>query len=1364
MVERFDVGDEAGALQEGERLVADFPNDPAARMTLVNLYRGVQRPERAVELIMDTPPSVRPRLQARKGDRVTISRAFVDLLRKHLQQGQLADARALEAPLLSWMAQDVIGLTQIATAYERLGLTDEAIRFARDEVIPRHPEDVVIRHFLVNVLHHHRRDEAVVRAGSEALELIERIRETVEDQGELEAIRHERFIRADVAFALLALNRPIDALTILSVGVQRFPKDALLEELYREVEERRRRHRSASQGGQSTIPPVVGGAESMPWKPVGTREEAEAFARESAIRETLYYVVPHRDVTGLKREGFDPKRMGWGARGKVMYLFRTREHASWYAHSLASSKNIAMSVLQMKVNVRRVKRFLRPGEASDYEADQQRLRGRLDASLADLLREEGYDAASLETSLFMEDYVMVFDSEQRTMIIEEPRTSTGGPPAPAQGPSGGPGTEPPTDTDFHPSRSEPPALTFDDPLNDHLGTAFLTGAEQESDPGSGTVPDLERTFPPVAGGAEGHPAAGGVSEAIRAEALAALAAQLPGRTFTADQRDTLIALYGVGVRRFDRLLKRRWGALGHDAQEKIQPMAAYLRSLGVRRIGNVFEAFPFILRLNVEEHLQPTAEYLRSLGVRRLDHVIETSPAVLGLKLETNLKPTVAALRSLGVRRVGRLVEVFPALLSYNLERKLVPTFALLRALRGDAVVPADEVRQLLIRNEEVLRFLAEGSLPRPDSVAALVARYQAADRAHRTQRKRTLSRGMRKDPEGTRVWLDQWLTARVPAVSGGAENNDEQARRGEAAHRKAQELPIEIRLEGLTETQRGMLEHSLRSAIEALLRMDPKVAQDALDRFTRGPHYVGFVEWMQTLIRSFSLIEVQMMVDLTARPTPEALAALREHEGLEGQTLWLGLDSFWSRYPVGIRVSEYANAIGFIALSRFAAERSPEPRMLEEVFTRLTFARPGVLEAWHEAGLLPAELFEAPSALERSMAENIARLDFLKDWVLHGDPKNQVRYAREFVELVGEEGRAELWELINQRVLDEIIHPERHPFAGIERFQESVATDRHALIGLAGLLGDRGAANVLRQREEGRVVENPDELIWLREAIADIDSRAPPSTGGTSDQPPAPPQHHPNFPDTFTLGGVHWHHQPTPDQPRFDDPLNDHLGPAFLKDATEEGSDPTRFVATEDVQSELIDRVLHDQPVAPDQMLMKAVKRHELTKWLGMLQRSVWDREWPMSPPARDLDLQQMREQPLTPAQQQLVESHHWIVATLARRHQDWRHFARDYRELVSAGNEGLVEAAQTFDGTRGNRFSTFAYQRVRGAILDHIRRFDVLRRSERRALRRLDHLREQIGRDPTEAEIMEALGWFRQYARWIGGLAVQRLRVRSL
>lgn len=94
---------------------------------------------------------------------------------------------------------------------------------------------------------------------------------------------------------------------------------------------------------------------------------------------------------------------------------------------------------------------------------------------------------------------------------------------------------------------------------------------------------------------------------------------------------------------------------------------------------------------------------------------------------------------------------------------------------------------------------------------------------------------------------------------------------------------------------------------------------------------------------------------------------------------------------------------------------------------------------------------------------------------------------------------------------------------------------------------------------------------------------------------------------------------------------------------------------------------------------------------------------------------------------------------------------------DLVSAGTLGLVQALEGFDLTRGLGFSTYAVQRIRGAILDELRSRDWLPRGVRVRLRKLyqtvDELERRLGRPPAPAEIAQALDvdletYFRDWA----------------
>ena len=83
---------------------------------------------------------------------------------------------------------------------------------------------------------------------------------------------------------------------------------------------------------------------------------------------------------------------------------------------------------------------------------------------------------------------------------------------------------------------------------------------------------------------------------------------------------------------------------------------------------------------------------------------------------------------------------------------------------------------------------------------------------------------------------------------------------------------------------------------------------------------------------------------------------------------------------------------------------------------------------------------------------------------------------------------------------------------------------------------------------------------------------------------------------------------------------------------------------------------------------------------------------------------------------------------------------------DLVSAGTLGLIDAFENFDTTRGLAFSTFAAPRIRGAMLDELRRLDRVPRSVRRKGRQIDGaalaLAGTLGREPGHAELAGGLG----------------------
>ncbi len=82
---------------------------------------------------------------------------------------------------------------------------------------------------------------------------------------------------------------------------------------------------------------------------------------------------------------------------------------------------------------------------------------------------------------------------------------------------------------------------------------------------------------------------------------------------------------------------------------------------------------------------------------------------------------------------------------------------------------------------------------------------------------------------------------------------------------------------------------------------------------------------------------------------------------------------------------------------------------------------------------------------------------------------------------------------------------------------------------------------------------------------------------------------------------------------------------------------------------------------------------------------------------------------------------------------------------DLISAGVFGLMDAIDSFDMSRGVKFETFCTPRIRGAILDELRKMDWVPRMVRSKATKLNEairvLQSSLGRRPTEQELAERL-----------------------
>lgn len=98
---------------------------------------------------------------------------------------------------------------------------------------------------------------------------------------------------------------------------------------------------------------------------------------------------------------------------------------------------------------------------------------------------------------------------------------------------------------------------------------------------------------------------------------------------------------------------------------------------------------------------------------------------------------------------------------------------------------------------------------------------------------------------------------------------------------------------------------------------------------------------------------------------------------------------------------------------------------------------------------------------------------------------------------------------------------------------------------------------------------------------------------------------------------------------------------------------------------------------------------------------------------------------------------------------------------DLISEGKVGLIEAFNRFDETKDVKFDTYATIRVRGALMDYLRKLDWSPRSLRRKAREIEkisqQLTKQLNRQPTDEEVSRALGvTLEEYRRMLSSLSV--------
>ncbi len=114
--------------------------------------------------------------------------------------------------------------------------------------------------------------------------------------------------------------------------------------------------------------------------------------------------------------------------------------------------------------------------------------------------------------------------------------------------------------------------------------------------------------------------------------------------------------------------------------------------------------------------------------------------------------------------------------------------------------------------------------------------------------------------------------------------------------------------------------------------------------------------------------------------------------------------------------------------------------------------------------------------------------------------------------------------------------------------------------------------------------------------------------------------------------------------------------------------------------------------------------------------------------------------------SQDQLVHEHASLVKRIAYHLISRLPACVQVEDLIQSGMIGLLEAAKNYDASQGASFETYAGIRIRGSMLDEIRKGDWTPRSLHRKVREITAAMREIeaeqGRDARDTEVAERLG----------------------
>ena len=108
----------------------------------------------------------------------------------------------------------------------------------------------------------------------------------------------------------------------------------------------------------------------------------------------------------------------------------------------------------------------------------------------------------------------------------------------------------------------------------------------------------------------------------------------------------------------------------------------------------------------------------------------------------------------------------------------------------------------------------------------------------------------------------------------------------------------------------------------------------------------------------------------------------------------------------------------------------------------------------------------------------------------------------------------------------------------------------------------------------------------------------------------------------------------------------------------------------------------------------------------------------------------------------QELVMRYLYIVKTIAAQMRGVYAGSLQMEDIINEGVIAIMKSIDRYDPERDNKFETFISRRIRGMIIDLVRKNDWMPRDFRKQVRMIEETRIALGGDPTDEEIAQSMG----------------------